>query len=372
MAALRHPFLRPNLTRVVKICEPPSDRAIRYLFSSDSRPLADFYTSQQRHCPAGTPIPRPLGRLKDPLSSQPSEVALIGNGGSNRSDWNNSPPQRLQSLDTKRATTNISSSAPLDNQAVAHSNQQGVPTTETDGTDAFAPRARGTWTENSQIPPNPKQGALDDTIHIPSPSAYLTPPGPAIRNNKHQQLTRATNGYHFDTYSFVHNISKGSFTNDQSIMIMKAVRNVLQKNIDFANQSLTFKSDAETETYSFKGACSELRSSFQTGRNSEIQIQHASRIQLQQEYDTLSQRLDQEIAGMKDGIKGMFNDHSMTAQELQWNIDTLLYELNYKITVSLNSDGKSEIEGIRWTLIRRAALTVATCACRSFILPPPK
>ena len=388
MAAPRHPFFHPNLTRVLQICEPPSGCAIRFLFSSGSRPRVSIYTSrqngqksyQQHYCPAGTPSPRPLWRLKDRSFSQPNEVALTGNGGLNRSEGKNSPPQRLQSLDTKRATTNTSSSAPLDTRAVAYSNQriwlveskqQGAHLTENDGIDASAPCPRGTGTEKSQIPPYPNQGALDDAIHMPSPSAYLTPPGPATRDNKRPHLTAAPNVYHFDTYSFVHNISKGSFTNDQSVTIMKAVRNVLKKNIDFANQSLTFKSDVETESYLFKAACSELRSFFQTARNSEMQRQHVSRIQLQQESDILSQRLDQEIAGTKDGIKGMFNDHSMTARELQRNIDTLLYELNYKITVSLNNDGKSEIEGIRWTLISRAALTVATCACRSFILLPP-
>lgn len=69
---------------------------------------------------------------------------------------------------------------------------------------------------------------------------------------------------------------------------------------------------------------------------------------------------------MKDEIKGMFNDHKMSTREQQRVIDTSDQELNYKITVSLNSDGKSEIEGLRWILTRRAAMAVATCACKFF------
>jgi hypothetical protein len=67
---------------------------------------------------------------------------------------------------------------------------------------------------------------------------------------------------------------------------------------------------------------------------------------------------------MKDDIKGMFNDHKMATRENQRIIDTMVQELNYKITVSLNSDGKSEIEGLRWVLTRRAALTIGICACK--------
>jgi hypothetical protein len=164
----------------------------------------------------------------------------------------------------------------------------------------------------------------------------------------------------------VRDLSSGAFTNEQSITIMKAVRSILQRNLDLARESLTSKSDFENEEYLFKAACSELQSSLQMARSSEMQRQRASRTQLQHEIDILSQRLNQELAGLKDDIKGMFNDHSMITREQQRSIDTSVQELNYKITVSLNSDGKSEIEGLRWVLTRRAALTVGICACKCF------
>jgi hypothetical protein len=36
-----------------------------------------------------------------------------------------------------------------------------------------------------------------------------------------------------------------------------------------------------------------------------------------------------------------------------------IQELNYKITVALNSDARTEVEGVRWVLTRRAASALA-------------
>lgn len=35
-----------------------------------------------------------------------------------------------------------------------------------------------------------------------------------------------------------------------------------------------------------------------------------------------------------------------------------IQQINYKISVTLNSDAKSDIEGLRWVLIRRSALGI--------------
>lgn len=215
----------------------------------------------------------------------------------------------------------------------------------------------------------PNQGAFDDAIHMPTPSAYLTPPGLAISDNKPSHPKTNPGKYYFDTYSLVRNISKGGFTDDQSVTIMKAVEHILENNIDFTEQCLTSRYNFDNESYLFKAGCSQLRSSVQSARDLEAERQHSSRIQLQHEFNMLSQRLRQEITEMKDSIRGMLNDHSITIREHRRNIDTLLQELNYKINVSLNGDGKAAIEGIRWILTSRAALTVATCACRSNVSP---
>ena len=204
---------------------------------------------------------------------------------------------------------------------------------------------------------------------MPSPSVFLTPTGEPSSGDRPPHLSPGPYVHPFDTYTLVQDLSKGGYSQEQSTTIMKAVRAILQNNLSLARENLTSKSDVENEEYLFKAACSELQSSLQTARNSEIQHQRSSRTQLQHETDIISQRLSQELAGMKDDIKGMFNDHKMITREQQRSIDTSVQELNYKITVSLNSDGKSEIEGLRWILTRRAALTIAICACKFPIIP---
>ncbi len=42
--------------------------------------------------------------------------------------------------------------------------------------------------------------------------------------------------------------------------------------------------------------------------------------------------------------------------------DSEISELNYKISVRLGSDTKSEVEGLRWVLTRRAAMAIGVMA----------
>lgn len=225
-----------------------------------------------------------------------------------------------------------------------------------------------TSSEQKPEPSTENRTPFEDVLHMPSPSVYLAPPGESSSFDNRPHLSPAPYVHHFDTYSLVQDLTKGGFSDQHSITIMKAVRAILQNNLDLAKESLTSKSDVENEEYLFKAACSELQSSLQTARNSEIQKQRSARTQLQHDMDIISQRVSQDIAGVKDEIKGIFNDHQMNTREQQRSIDTSVKELNYKITVSLTSDGKSEIEGLRWIVTRQAALTIAICACKCLML----
>lgn len=66
---------------------------------------------------------------------------------------------------------------------------------------------------------------------------------------------------------------------------------------------------------------------------------------------------------LREELKAMFNDRKMAVQEEKQRLDSKVSELNYEITVLLNSDSKSEVEGLRWVLTRRAALAIAISAC---------
>ena len=263
-----------------------------------------------------------------------------------------------------------SASSPAPSVSESDSNREGdlKAKVEDDGSVDFSP-VDGAAIEGEK--PTSETGGndnvLEDVLQMPSPSSSLTPHTNLASvgdSDKPIHLTPGRYIHHFDTYSLVQGLSKGGFTNDQAVTIMKAIRDNLRNNLSVAREGLVSKSDVENELYLFQAACSELQSSLQTARNAETQRQRSSRTQVQHEEDIISQRLNQDLAGLRDDIKGMFNDHKMTTREMQRSIDTSIQELNYKITVSLNSDGKSAIEGLRWILTRRAAMAIATSACK--------
>ncbi|KAF7597311.1 hypothetical protein BBP40_006251 [Aspergillus hancockii] len=373
MATPRLPFLYPNLIRAIRSCEPATHRSVRISpknrhapFHTNRRLAPDTY--HRRYGPAAEANLPPPGRPKD--ESNPQQVPQPAPKDTNTPP-NTSPPEKLPPRDTKCNVPGVVSQATdqepsesSDKKPSDEPNPHEEPATESQGVEQLSTSpAENTSEEHREERPEPPNTSdlLDGVLHMPSPSSYLTPSGMPESDGK-PHMAPPTYVHHFDTFSLVRDLSQGGFTEDQSITIMKAVRNILHNNIDLARRSLTSKSDVENESYLFKAACSELQSSLQTARNSEMQRQRASRTQLQHEADILSQRTNQELAGLKDDIKGMFNDHKMTTREQQRSIDTSVQELNYKITVSLNSDGKSEIEGLRWILTRRAALAIATSA----------
>jgi hypothetical protein len=143
---------------------------------------------------------------------------------------------------------------------------------------------------------------------------------------------------------------------------------MLADNLDLAKESLVSKSDTENETYLFRAACSELRVTLQAGRHTEMQRERTQRAHLTHEADILSQKLTQDLLALKEDLKAMFHNRKIAVQEDMRNLDGRISELNYKITVLLNSDVKSDVEGLRWVLTRRAALAVGLAACKK--MPP--
>jgi hypothetical protein len=202
------------------------------------------------------------------------------------------------------------------------------------------------------------QRALDLVLQIPSPSEVKG------KTEKHPHLEASPYEHHFDTYSLVQDLRKHGFTEDQAVTLMKSIRLMLADNLDLAKEGLVSKSDTENETYLFRAACSELRTTLQTSRQTEIQRQRTQRAQLTHEADILSQKMTQDLLTLKEDLKAMFHNRKMAVQEDTRNLDGKISELNYKITVLLNSDAKSDVEGLRWVLTRRAALAIGFAACK--------
>ncbi|KAL9104375.1 MAG: hypothetical protein Q9163_000675 [Psora crenata] len=194
----------------------------------------------------------------------------------------------------------------------------------------------------------------------------LEMPGPTVEKPEEHKaaphLQTPPYVHHFDTYTLVKDVERGGFTADQSVTIMKAVRSLLELNLQVARENLVSKSDAENETYLFRAACSELRTEILNLRRSTSSKQHTQLSHLQHTHDVLSQRTTAELASLRDELTGMLNDRRMATRANSQVLDSQISELNYKISVALNSDAKTEVEGLRWVLTRRAAMAIAFMA----------
>ncbi|CAH0049114.1 unnamed protein product [Clonostachys solani] len=161
--------------------------------------------------------------------------------------------------------------------------------------------------------------------------------------------------HHFDTFSLVKHLHEGGYTQPQAIESMKGIRKLLAQNLSVAQESLVSKSDVENESYLFRAACSELGQEIKNNRRLQDEQVRQQRTHLQHEVDILQQSLNQEVSTLNDNIRGMFNDRKMAVRAEQTNAEGAIQQINYKISTSLVSDMKSEIEGVRWILIRRSA-----------------
>jgi hypothetical protein len=235
-------------------------------------------------------------------------------------------------------------------------------------------------------PPDPPKPVdpkpVDSVLHMPSPQD----------DDHHRALHLRTPTYvhHFDTYGLVRELDRSAYTRDQAMTLMKAVRGMLMSNMELAREGLVSKSNVENQTYLFRAACSELKTEIGNSRKYEIERMRTERAQLQHEVDILGQRLGQETGTLKDELKGLFDDRKMAVRQEQRHMETKVYfpllhrhvmynvfthtilllqiqEINYKITVALNSDARSEVEGLRWVLTRRAAITVGVSAFMLFV-----
>lgn len=164
--------------------------------------------------------------------------------------------------------------------------------------------------------------------------------------------------HHFDTYGLVRRLEEAGWSDEHAITAMKAVRLMLADNMDLANQALVSKSMVENELYLFRAACAELKTEVTTRRRAEQEKMRTERNQLQHEVEILSQRLGQEAAALKDELKGMFDDRKMAVRNEQRSMESKIQELNYKITVNLQADARSEVEGLRMVMTRRVIITL--------------
>lgn len=216
----------------------------------------------------------------------------------------------------------------------------------------------------------PMESLLNTAPH-PAPESQSQPDDPHAEEHhdktfdehsppvKAPHIERPKYVHHFDTYGLVKRLVDGGWGEHRAITTMKAVRLMLADNTDLAKEALVSKSQLENEAYLFKAACAELRTEVTTRRRSEQEKMRTERTQLQHEVDILSQSLSQQSGTLKEELKGMFDDRKMAVRNEQRDMESKIQQLNYKITVMLQADAKSEVEGLRWLMTRRVILTLA-------------
>ncbi|KAF5027225.1 hypothetical protein F66182_641 [Fusarium sp. NRRL 66182] len=196
-----------------------------------------------------------------------------------------------------------------------------------------------------------QSGPLEAVLHMKPPETTTTTrPGPAMCPPPYV--------HHFDTYSLVKQLQEGGYSQEQATTSMKAVRTLLAENLEIAQSTLVSKSDVENETYLFTAACSELSTEIKNNRRLEEEQLRQQRTHLQHEVDILAQTLNQELHTLNDNVRGSFNDRKMAVREEQKVVESAVQQINYKISIVLSSDAKSEIEAVRWILIRRSVLGI--------------
>ena len=357
MSTPRLTFLYPTLFRFIKSCQPTTYPSIRAPPTKGRNRNAGLHTSrrcaqqtyQQRYGsatePGLPPPPKPkdgFGLVNDELRKEQPRIEA--------SKTQPEEKEKVKQSDKLKGAVLSDEAEPiaLNPKPASHGPQPPKNEAKNNPVDGMASEPL-------------RNKALDMVLKVSSSQSPSELKDESHKNHPH--LAPSLYEHHFDTYSLVRELSKsGGFTTEQSVTLMKAIRSMLAVNLEIAKEGLVSKSDVENETYLFRAACSELKTTLQTTRHSEIQRQRSQRAQLQHETDILSQKMTQDLMSVKEDMKAMFHNRKMAVQEEKQKLDGRISDLNYEITVLLNSDCKSEVESLRWVLTRRVALAIVATA----------
>ncbi|KAK0646350.1 hypothetical protein B0T16DRAFT_413249 [Cercophora newfieldiana] len=399
MAANRLTFLYPHLCRSGRWTEPRAVNAVaaRQCQSRRRPPTATSPFNCQTAAPFTTPsvgrqapFPKRHGKAVEPMPLPALESHLSPPDPNKPTEQTSQGAQGEVQQETKPPTSSASETAPTkggEQQPPAPPSHDSATTTGASG--ALNPdpppqqqQAAADGTPEDQDPGKRAKGTsgpMDTILHMgPPPSSgapsvsYASdstkdpPSGLSLAHKFGPHLHPPPYVHHFDSYSLVKQLSGGGYTLNQSITAMKAVRGLLAANLDVAQSSLVSKSDVENETYLFRAACSELSTEVSNNRRVADEQLRQQRTLLQHEVDILTQHLNQELLTLNDNVRGMFNDRRMAVREEQKAVDSRIQQILYKISVELNSEMKSEIEGLRWVLIRRSVLGIVCLAVLTF------
>ncbi|KAI9786949.1 MAG: hypothetical protein M1839_005180 [Geoglossum umbratile] len=195
-----------------------------------------------------------------------------------------------------------------------------------------------------------------DNVLLPNSSTLQSP------SHTPPHHPRPPSPHHFDTYTLVDRLTTSNLSPPLALTTMEAIDALLSHHLAHTQSTHITPSHLSNQSYLFTTLLSELKHEILHTRHLEATKQRSERARLQHEADLLSQRLTQDLVMLRDEMRGMFNDRKMAVRLDQREVERKIQELNYKITVMLGSDIKSEVEGLRWVLTRRAAMAIATMA----------
>ncbi|KAK1466873.1 MOZ protein represents a chromatin-associated acetyltransferase [Colletotrichum melonis] len=283
-----------------------------------------------------TPVPAPAGDGKE---ASPGQAAVGASKGATDDGVN---PKTAAASATTTTASNTAENNAADATGAASGDQQQQQQQPEEAEEAKAAKQEA----RDQAK---KSGPLEAILHMGPPEEVA---------KQHPHMAPPPYVHHFDSYSLVKDLEGGGYSKDQAITLMKAIRAILAQNLDVAQESLVSKSDVENETYLFRAACSELSTEVKNNQKLADEEMRQKRTLLQHEVDILTQSLNQELLTLNDNVRGMFNDRKMAVREEQKAGDSVIQQINYKISLHLSSDAKSEIEGLRWILIRRSVIGI--------------
>ncbi|KAI1637623.1 hypothetical protein F4809DRAFT_649739 [Biscogniauxia mediterranea] len=355
MSTVRLTFLYPHLFRVVRFGEsaahktksryrnpPAHPRTSTVAFSTSPQPRQAAF---ERHGKAVEPAPIPPEAVKLPQSDKPASPP-----SSSSSEPEIQKQPKLKPKPAKQAAKDPK-------EPTETAGKPDTAATASPPSGAAAAAGAGTISASASPTPSPQQAATEAKMQQSGPmEAVLHMPAPD--QPAHRHISTPPYVHHFDSYTLVKQLEMGGYTRAQAITVMKAVRALLAQNLDVAQEGLVSKSDVDNETYLFRAACSELSSEVTNNRRIADEQTRQQRTMLQHEVDILTQRMSQDILTLKDDVKGMFNDRRMNVREEQRTMESAIQQINLKISVTLNSDSRTEIEGLRWVLIRRSVLGI--------------
>ncbi|KAL1932686.1 hypothetical protein VTP01DRAFT_8364 [Rhizomucor pusillus] len=165
-----------------------------------------------------------------------------------------------------------------------------------------------------------------------------------------RSIKRIYKQHHFDTYSMLVDLERHGFTRRQAHVLMSCIKHRVRASIAASQHRLLRKADMENESYLYKAALSELRTEIQLLRRQDLQLLQAEASAVTHEVESVGQKLNEDIAIMKNEIVLDTNSRKNETRELQQAIDMRIQELNNRLTVRLG-DMRTEIEAIRWETI---------------------